>query len=98
MVLWNSECDNTFRGDNAINRNEFITVMTKIVQREKDYPVPELELNYADELDGWAVNYIRVAKANNLILERADGLFSGRTEVTRGDAAIMIKRLYDCIK
>ncbi|MEE1224740.1 MAG: S-layer homology domain-containing protein [Clostridia bacterium] len=90
--------DNTFRGDNAINRNEFITVMTKIVQREKDYPVPELELNYADELDGWAVNYIRVAKANNLILERADGLFSGRTEVTRGDAAIMIKRLYDCIK
>ena len=52
----------------------------------------------ATELSGWAVNYIRVAKANNLILERADGLFSGRTEVTRGDAAIMIKRLYDCLR
>ena len=90
--------DNTFRGSNAINRNEFITIMTKIVQQQNGDPVPDLELTYIDELDGWVKNYVRVAKNNNLILERADGMFCGKSEVTRGDAAIMIKRLYDCLR
>ena len=46
----------------------------------------------------WAEDYVRIAKSKGIILERSDGIFSGSSEVTRGDAAIMIKRLYDNIK
>lgn len=90
--------DNTFRGGNAITRNEFITIMAKIIQKANNLEVPDIDLGYSDDIDSWVTDYLRIAKSNNLILERSDGIFSGRTEVKRGDAAIMIKRLYDCIK
>lgn len=90
--------DMTFRGGNAITRDEFVTILSKIALKEKGETVPEAELNYSDELSGWAYDYIKTAKHYGLILERKDGIFCGSSEVTRGDAAIMAHRLYELIK
>lgn len=90
--------DLTFRGGNAITRDEFIAILSKIVLKEKGNTIPETELNYSDELSDWAYDYIKTAKHYGLILERKDGIFCGSSEVTRGDAAIMAQRLYELIK
>ncbi len=89
--------DGTFRGTNAVTRNEFIAVMARILQKKKGTTVPELALNYSDPITEWAADYIRIAKSENIILDRTDGAFAGNTLVSRGDAAIMMERLYKSI-
>ncbi len=89
--------DGTFRGTNAVTRNEFIAVMARILQREKGITVPNLALTYTDKLADWAMDYIRIAKSEGIILDRTDGVFAGDTLVSRGDAAIMMERLYRAI-
>lgn len=90
--------DSTFRGGATITRNEFVTIIAKIVLREKNVVVPDIDLGYTDEIAGWVTDYLKVAKNSGLVLERNDGIFSGTSEVTRGDAAIMTERLYKLIK
>ena len=90
--------DSTFRGGATITRNEFVTIIAKIVLREKNVVVPDIDLGYTDEIAGWVTDYLKVAKNSGLVLERKDGIFSGTSEVTRGDAAIMTERLYKLIK
>ena len=96
--LINGYDDNTFRGGNTITRNEFITIISKILRNTQNTAVPDIALDYKDEVEDWAEDYVRTAKSKGIILERSDGIFSGSSEVTRGDAVIMIKRLYDNIK
>lgn len=96
--LINGYDDNTFRGGNTINRNEFITILAKILQNTQNIAAPDISHDYSDNIEYWAEDYVRIAKSKGIILERSDGIFSGSSEVTRGDAAIMIKRLYDNIK
>lgn len=90
--------DNTFRGGNAITRNEFITIISKIIQKEQNIDAPDTDLEYKDVIEDWVRDYVCIAKDRGLILERSDEIFCGASEVTRGDAAIMIKRLYEQIK
>ncbi|MGN0163038.1 MAG: S-layer homology domain-containing protein [Candidatus Ornithomonoglobus sp.] len=89
--------DGAFHGARAINRNEFITMAAKIIKNRTGAAVPDIELPYTDTLADWAKDHIKTAKANNIILERPDGIFYGDGYVSRGDAAVMIKRLYDVI-
>lgn len=90
--------DGTFRGTNAVTRNEFITIVARILQKEKDLTVPNLALTYSDVVADWVADYVRIAKSENVILERTDGAFAGDTLISRGDAAIMMERLYKAIK
>ncbi len=89
--------DGTFRGANAVTRNEFVAITARILQKEKGITVPNLALTYKDTLTDWAIDYIRIAKSEGIILERTDGMFAGDTLVSRGDAAIMMERLYKSI-
>lgn len=92
--LINGYDDNTFRGGNSINRNEFITIAAKLIMREKNTEPVSDETGYTDEIDDWVSDYVKTAKSFGIILERADGIFCGTSDVTRGDAAVMINRLY----
>lgn len=87
--------DGSFRGGNAVTKNEFITVAAKILQKETGVTVPNLVLNYPDEIADWAADYIRIAKSEGIILDRTDGIFYGDALISRGDAAIMMYRLYN---
>lgn len=87
--------DATFRGANAVTKNEFIAIMARILSNNKyNETVPEVELSYTDKLTDWAIDYIRIAKDSGIILDREDGMFYGDGLVSRGDAAIMMERLY----
>lgn len=90
--------DGTFRGTNAVTRNEFVAIVARILQREKGITVPNIALTYTDRLTDWAVDYIRIAKSEDIILDRTDGIFAGDALVSRGDAAVMMERLYKAIK
>ena len=89
--------DGTFRGTNAVTRNEFITIVARILQKEKGLTVPNLALTYSDVVADWVADYVRIAKSENVILDRTDGAFAGDTLISRGDAAITMGRLYKAI-
>ena len=59
--------------------------------------MPDIGLDYRDELTDWATDYIKIAKDNGIILDRVDGMFFGDGLISRGDAAIMMERLYKVI-
>ena len=89
--------DNTFRGGNAVTRNEFVAIMARIFQKETGKMVPNLALTYTDNIADWVEDYVRILKAEDIILDRTDGIFYGDALVSRGDAAIMMRRLYEKI-
>lgn len=86
--------DNTFRGGNAVTKNEFTAIVARILMNLCGEPIPETTLSYGDTLADWAVDYIKVAKANGILLERNDGIFNGDELISRGDAAIMMANLH----
>ena len=95
--LINGYEDATFRGANAVTRNEFIAIVARILQNKCGKTVPDIGLDYRDELTDWATDYIKIAKDNGIILDRVDGMFFGDGLISRGDAAIMMERLYKVI-
>ena len=67
-----------------------------------DYIVPtspEEYLKYTDtdSLPEWAKEDISLAEMANLIMERTDNMFVPEDEMTRGDAAIILMRLFNKI-
>lgn len=89
--------DNTFRGGNAVTKNEFTAIVARILMNICGKPIPETALTYGDTPVAWAVDYIKVAKANGILLERTDGIFNGDELISRGDAAIMMANLFDAM-
>lgn len=95
--LINGYEDGTFRGGNAVTKNEFVAVVSRILRNTTDAAVPDLSLSYTDELADWAIDYIKTAKNAGIVLDRTDGIFYGDAFISRGDAAIMMYRLYEAI-
>lgn len=89
--------DNTFRGAAALSRTEFAVMIAKLLERCGADPETAAPLSYTDDVPDWAADFVRTAKAAGVLLDRADGIFYGSGYVGRGDAAVMIKRLYDVI-
>lgn len=90
--------DGRFYGGRPVNRNELITMLSKILINQGKGSVSDISLDYTDVPAGhWAEDSIKLAKAEGIILERGDGIFYGSGYVTRGDAAVMINRLYNAI-
>ena len=90
--------DNTFRGENAVTKNEFVTLIARILQNRCGKTVPNLALTYDDTVDDWAADYVRIVKDSNILLERTDNLFYGSALMSRGDGAIMLARLYKALQ
>ena len=90
--------DGKFRGRKDITRYEFTAIAARILQKELGITVPNLALTYPDEIVDWAADYVRIAKDCGMLLERSDGIFNGSGYISRGDAAIMMAKLYEKIK
>ncbi len=90
--------DGTFRGGRAVTKNEFVVIIARILQRELGIGIPDITLDYADEVADWAEDYIKLVKNSGILLERADGIFYGDAYISRGDAAIMMAKLYETIQ
>ena len=95
--------DNTFRGNVVIPKVQIVSVSGRVLKNEMGYyDVSDIEKalgGYGDRSDiaKWAEGDVALATDANMVIKRTDGLFGGTAEMTRGDAAIILKRLFDKI-
>lgn len=93
--------DNTFRGNLQIKKDQIIAVSARTLRAEMKYKDPTNISTYLGsykdnvKIANWAKTDIALATRENLVLKRVDGNFTGDDNMTRGDAAIIIKRLFD---
>ena len=99
--LINGFTDNTFRGGSTISKVQILAIASRVLTSEMGYrapanPAPYLT-GYKDGVTGWAQPEIALATRENLVVKRTDGTFKGSGNMTRGDAAIIIYRLFQRI-
>ncbi len=91
--------DNTFRGNNVIEKDQILTIASRVLQREMRYKAPEnvdewLKFSDADKIADWAKNDIALATMANIITRSEDNTIKSSEPMTRGDAALIIMRLF----
>ena len=93
--------DNTFRGNTVIAKDQIVAVSARTLKQQMNYKTPsdvasELSV-YADanNIASWAKEDVALATMTNLVLKRTDSTFSGSDGMTRGDAAIIMQRLFN---
>ncbi len=93
--------DKTFRGLTTINRVQIVAVASRVLMNEMGYTATTNTASYlgkySDTVDKWAQGEVALATRENLVVYRTDGTFSGTKNMTRGDAAIIIYRLFQRI-
>jgi len=91
---------NRFSPNVTIPRVQLVAVSARVLQREMGYITPAnpqthlQRFNDRNTLPDWSVGDISLAARHNLDVRRADGRFAPNEPMTRGDAAIMLYRLY----
>ena len=90
--------DNTFRGGNVIQKDQLVNVAGNVLVKEMGYKAPgnpsTYLSKYSDNVAGWAQPMVALATKENLVVYRTNGTFGGKGTMTRGDAAIIIYRLF----
>ena len=91
--------DNTFRGNVRIPKDQILVVLSRVLKSEMNYSVPSNTTSYLDYADSsnipnWARDDLALATMANLVVKRTDNRFDATEQMTRGDAAIVIYRLY----
>ena len=90
--------DNTFRGENTILKEEIVALAMRVLKEEKDLiSTGDTTLPYADadDIPQWAKEDIKAALEAGII--ENDRTFGAGEEMTRGDAAVILYRLYNLI-
>ena len=92
--------DGTFRGSWAITKNDLVLAVAEAMAWRMGYLPPrdiEAVLALYQDRDGialWAEEGIALATAANVVAFREDGLFAPDSVMSRGDAAVVIYRLF----
>jgi len=89
--------DNTFRGGLQV-----VSISARTLRSEMGYGKlanPSGFLYYGDRaaIADWTIDDIALATRENLVLKRSDHSFNPDAYMARGDAAIIVKRLFDKI-
>ena len=87
--------DNTFRGDDTISNIQFITLCARVLMNETNTELKET-INFENVPD-WAKKEIAVAVGENLISADNKILESPNENITRGEAAVILYKLYNKI-
>lgn len=90
--------DGTFKGGDNITKEQLIAVLVRILQDINGTQVPDIELTYTDGVSEWASDYVKIAKNEGIITDYSNNTFGGTGAVSRGNAAVMIMRLYSKIE
>ena len=92
-----------FHPYDTISKVEIIAISARTLRSEmkyKDTKNQDTYLNkYGDrsDLPDWCLKEVSLATRENLIVQRTDGKFNPNTSMTRGDAAIVLYRLFEKI-
>jgi len=92
--------DNTFRGELDIPKEQLVTITANTLIERMGYIVPdeigELLSVFPDhgEIAEWSEGRIALATQSNILIYRTDSLFAPHSIMTRGDAAIILYRVF----
>ena len=91
--------DNTFRGNVTIAKDQILAISSRVLQREMKYITPDKPeewLTFADasSIADWAANDIALTTMANIVTRTADNTIHADEDMTRGDAALIIMRLF----
>ncbi|MDR1639794.1 MAG: S-layer homology domain-containing protein [Clostridiales bacterium] len=95
--------DNTFRGGVNLPKSQIYSVSARILRNEMKYATPKdinaslKGFNDATSIPDWAKSDVALAAYAGLVTTRTDGKFGSEEEMTRGNAAIAVWRLYNKI-
>jgi len=93
--------DGTFRGGQAIPKDQLTVISAGMLMYQMGYYIPDdVEAILARYLDRhmlafWSEDPIALATATGTTIHRADGLFAPESTLTRGDAAVVLYRLFN---
>lgn len=90
--------DGTFRGNENITKEQLIAILARTLQAQVHTDVPDIKLSFSDEISPWAEDYIKIAENAGLFDKPFNNQFNGSGYVSRGNAAVMIMRLYNKIE
>ena len=99
----NGYANNTFRGEYIIPKIQIVSISARVLQKEMNYTASGNVSSILDEFEDssniaqWGRKDVALASEVNLIIRRKDNKFEPDEEMTRGDAAVILKRLYDKI-
>lgn len=99
----NGYADNTFRGEYIIPKIQILSMSARVLKKEMNYNSPSNSMTILSEftdrsdIADWGRDDIALANQANLIVKRKDSTFVPNDEMTRADAAVVLKRLYDKI-
>ena len=92
--------DNTFRGDEDIPKVQMVTVSANTFVQKMGYTTPRdietLLSRYLDrdEIAQWAEGSVALATRADVLIYRTDSMFAPQSAMTRGDAAIMLHKVF----
>ena len=92
--------DGTFRGNLDIPKDQLVVISASTLMEHMGYFVPDdieyILSQYFDRhlLAPWSEEGIALATDANIVLFRADSLFAPQSNMTRGDAAIVLYRVF----
>ncbi|MDR3310797.1 MAG: S-layer homology domain-containing protein [Oscillospiraceae bacterium] len=90
--------DGSFRGNDAIEKSQMVEIAGNTLARVMGYYPADLSAlsvySDADSMRVWIRENAALATRAGIVPQRADGAFSGGGVMTRGDAAVMLYRLY----
>lgn len=94
--------DKTFKPENIINKQEIIKVCAATLQVENGYSFPKNEdtyITFKDKADvpDWVRKFVALANREGLIIKRQDGNFIGSKSTNRGEAAVMLYKMFQKI-
>lgn len=94
--------DNTFRPNIPILKEEIVAVAARTLRNEMKYKNPSNKneiLGFADKenIADWSTDDIALAIMANLVVKTTDNKFLPVSDMTRGDAALILKKLFDKI-
>jgi len=84
----------------TITRNQLASVAARILRNEMGYHTPSNPNHYLsrfidrNDIESWSVEDISLATWAGIVTPRADGRFHPNATVTRGEAALMLYRMY----
>ena len=95
--------DNTFRGNANILKDLLVVTTSNMLVEQMGYLVPfDIEGELAkfsdrDRIEQWSEDGVALAAQSNILIYRTDGQFAPKSTMTRGDAAIILYRVFNKI-
>ncbi len=88
--------DNTFRGDEPVSKLQMVSLTSRVLRNESVFVDEEVNSKAYANIPDWAVEDIALAEQEGLISAEKD-LISLNEDMTRGEAAVILYRLYNKI-